>query len=279
VPSVANPSCGVGGHLRIECRVDAARRTFLARQAFRAPVHLSKPHWDGNHLIINVVNPTAGLFAGDHVEMNVRVCQGASTVLTSPSAARVFRARDSVGKAQVTQSLVVEARGRLDVFPEILIPHAGARYAQTTQIDVEAGGELFFTEMIAPGRTASAESFDYDQLEFSIDLCCAGKLAVRECYRLTSHNESIQAVRRDFPSAYFASAFIVSEVPIGDSFQRAVSSLNTSRVLAGASRPAEDVCAVKLIAADSMSLRSAVAGFRALGYSYLGWPEPLLRKL
>lgn len=276
---MANPNCGVRGYLRIECRVDAARRTFLAKQAFRAPVHLSKPHWDGNHLIINVVNPTAGLFAGDHVEMNVRVCQGASTVLTSPSAARVFRARDSIGKAQVTQSLVVEGGGRLDVFPEILIPHAGARYVQTTRIDVEPGGELFFTEMIAPGRTASGEAFDYDQLEFSIDLRSAGKLAVRECYRLTSHTESIQAVRRDFPSAYFASAFIVSQVPADDSFQRAVSSMSASRVLAGASRPAENVYAIKLVAADSMSLRAAVAGIRALGYSYLRWPEPLLRKL
>jgi urease accessory protein len=279
VSSVPNPNCGVRGHLRIECRVDAARRTFLAKQAFRAPVHLSKPHWDGNHLIINVVNPTAGLFAGDHVEMNVRVCQGASTVLTSPSAARVFRARDSIGKAQVTQSLVVEGGGRLDVFPEILIPHAGARYVQTTRIDVEPGGGLFFTEMIAPGRTASGEAFDYDQLEFSIDLRSAGKLAVRECYRLTSHTESIQAVRREFPSAYFASAFIVSEGPADDSFQRAVSSLSTSRVLAGASHPAENVYAIKLVAADSMSLRAAVVGIRALGYSYLRWPEPVLRKL
>jgi urease accessory protein UreH len=63
--------------------------------------------------------------------------------------------------------------------------------------------------LIAPGRTASGEAFDYDQLEFSIDLRSSGKLVVRECYRLTSHTESIQAVRRDFPSAYFASAFIV----------------------------------------------------------------------
>jgi hypothetical protein len=39
----------------------------------------------------------------------------------------------------------------------------------------------------APGRTASGEAFDYDQLEFSIDLRSSGKLVVRECYRLTSH--------------------------------------------------------------------------------------------
>jgi urease accessory protein len=275
----ANPSGGVRGHLRIECRVDAARRTFLAKQAFRAPVHLSKPHWDGNHLIVNVVNPTAGLFAGDHVEMSARICQGASTVLTSPSAARVFRARDSIGKAQVTQSLVVEGGGRLDVFPEMLIPHAGARYMQTTRIDVQTGGELFFTEMIAPGRTASGEAFEYDQLEFGLDLVVAGELAVRECYRLAPRTEGVQAIRRHFPNAYCASAFIVSHRAVDDSLQRAVGALCTSRILAGASHPTKDVCAIKLVAADSMSLRAAVTEIRALGYSYLGWPKPLLRKL
>lgn len=259
--------------------MDAARRTFLAKQSFCAPVHLSKPHWDGNHLIINVVNPTAGLFAGDRVEMDVQVCHGASCVLTTPSATRVFRAKDSGVQAHVTQQFAVEAGGRLDVFPEILIPHAGARYAQTTQIDVEAAGELFFTEMIAPGRTASGEAFDYDQLEFSIDLRSAGKLTVRECYRLTSHTKGIQAVRRKFPNAYYASALIVSNRAANDTLRRAISTLSTPRMLAGASRPAENVHVIKVVAADSMSLRAAITGIRALAYSHLGRPEPRLRKL
>jgi hypothetical protein len=55
--------------------------------------------------------------------------------------------------------------------------------------------------------------------------------------------------------------------------------MSASRVLAGASRPAENVYAIKFVAADSMSLRAAVGGIRGLGYSYLGWPKPLLRKL
>src|SRR3977135_2403663 len=94
VSPVVVPSCGLQGYLHIECRADVTGRTFLSRQAFRAPVHLSKPYWDGNHLVINVVNLTAGLFAGDRVEMSVRVCPDARAVLTSPSAPRVFRAKD-----------------------------------------------------------------------------------------------------------------------------------------------------------------------------------------
>jgi urease accessory protein len=276
VPLRGNPN---SGHLAVECHVDAQGRTFLAKQAFRAPIHLSKPYWDGNHLIINMVNPTAGLFAGDSVDISVRICRGASAVLTSPSAARVFRARDSSGEARVAQSFVVESGGRLDVFPEILIAHAGARYRQTTRIDVRVGGEVFVTEMIAPGRTAHGESFDYDQIEIATDLITANKLAARECYRLTPESESTQTVKSHFPNAYYASAFIVSTRPADETIQRKISALNTSHLLAGASHPSESIYAIKLVAADSISLRNAVANVRAIGYSHLGWPKPLLRKL
>jgi urease accessory protein len=242
-------------------------------------MHLSKPHWDGNSLIINAVNPTAGLFAGDQVDVTVRICAGARAVLTSPSATRVFRAQDPKERTQVTQSLLVESGGRLDVFPEILIAHAGARYAQATRIEVQAGGELFLTEMIAPGRTASGEFFDYDQLEFGMELIVADKLAIRERFRMESCSEGLQALRSFFPSAYYASFLMVCDRPVSDNVQRAVGELNTPHVLAGASCPAKSVYAIKLVAADSLSFRVAVSALRTIGYSYLGWPEPILRKL
>jgi urease accessory protein len=265
--------------LRIECRADASGRTFLSRQSFRAPIHLSKPHWDGSHLIINVVNPTAGLFAGDHLEVAVRVRAGARAVLTSASAARVFRAKHAAQRTQILQTIVVESGARLDVFPEMLIPHGGARYLQTTKIDVHAGGELFFIEMLAPGRTASGEAFDYESLEFSTDLVVAGRLALSERYCLESQSQSLRPLRRRFPNAYYASAFIVSPSPAGEAFQREIDALNDACVVAGASHPAENVCAIKIIAANSLSLRAAITKMRTLAYARLGGPEPILRKL
>ncbi|HEY5742343.1 MAG TPA: urease accessory protein UreD, partial [Terrimicrobiaceae bacterium] len=208
---MANSRCE--GHLRIECRSGDDGKTFLAKQSFHYPMHLSKAHWDGNHLIINVVNSTAGLFAGDNVQMDVRVCRGGRAVLTSPSATRVFRAKDSVAATRVTQTYFVEGGGRLEVLPEMFIPHSGARYGQATKIEIQEGGELFFTEIIAPGRTASGESFEYRELEFGIDLILAGRLAVRECFRLTPDSEGVRAIRKDFPNAYFASSYFVANRP------------------------------------------------------------------
>ena len=84
---------------------------------------------------------------------------GARAVLTTPIATRIFRARDSMQRAEIVQSIVVENGGRLDVCPDMLIAHGGARYSQAIRLEVLAGGELFFTEMLAPGRTASGEVF------------------------------------------------------------------------------------------------------------------------
>jgi len=278
--SSAVPSANrVTGHLRVECRADASGRTFLAKQSFRAPMHLSKPHWEGNYLTVNAVNSTAGLFAGDRVEIAVKVCPRARVILTSPSASRVFRARDSGGEARVEQSFLVDAGGRLDVFPEMLIPHAGSRYSQKTRIEVDPQGELFSTEMIAPGRSAAGEAFDYDHLRFETDLSYGGRLVVRESSCLASRLENIRAIRKSFPGAYFASFFVVWRGAGDKDFCRAVARLNSPRVLAGASSPAAGVQVVKLIAADSISLRAGVTAIRALAYSQLGWPESSLRKL
>ena len=68
---------GLSGHLRLVCAADEAGRTFIREQSFRAPVHLSKPHHEEGVLVVNVVNPTAGLLAGDRVRYDVSVESGA----------------------------------------------------------------------------------------------------------------------------------------------------------------------------------------------------------
>jgi urease accessory protein len=240
---------------------------------------LSKPHWDGNYLIVNVVNPTAGLFAGDHVEATVRIGAGARAVLTTPSATRVFRAKHSMPRAEIVQTIVVENGGRLDVCPELLIAHGGARYSQTSRIEVHAGGELFFTELLAPGRTASGEVFAYEQLEFSTDLIVGSQFAVRERYCLDASSEGLQSMRRRFPRAYYASSLVVSSSERCELLQREIEALNDAHVIAGASQPVDNVCAIKVVAADSISLRAAMSKVRTMVYLHWESLEPVLRKL
>ncbi len=55
--------------------------------------------------------------------------------------------------------------------------------------------------------------------------------------------------------------------------------MNNARIIAGASRPADNVYAIKIVAADSMALRQAIFKVRAMVYSHWESPEPSLRKL
>src|SRR5271155_2741455 len=122
------------GYLRIELSPDESARTYLSRQSVRAPMHLSKPYWDGSFLVINGINATAGLFSGDEIDIRVRATAGSRAVFTSPSACRVHRAVPSGGPAIVRNTFEVESGAWLDVYPEIFIPQAGSRYIQTTEI-------------------------------------------------------------------------------------------------------------------------------------------------
>src|SRR5882757_3267815 len=161
-------AAGLQGHLHLVCALDTRGVSHLRSQSFRAPMHISKPHLDAETLVVNVINPTAGLLAGDEVKCDITVEAGARLVLTTPSAARSHRMR--AGRAVLVQDFRVAAGGFLDVWPELFIPQAGTRYHQRTTAQVEAGGTLLLAEMLAPGRVASGEAFAYEWLRWETDV-------------------------------------------------------------------------------------------------------------
>src|SRR5450432_1187537 len=181
------------GHLDLVCAADENGRSFLRQQSFNAPLHISKPFLDEDTLVVNVVNPTAGFFAGDRVRCRVCVESGARLLLTSPSANRVHRM--IAGEACVEQNFSVKSGGSLEVWPELFIPQGGAKYRQKTHIEVETGGELLFFETFAPGRVASGEAFQFESLDFETDIFYAGEKIVRERHQLSPATESLRALQ------------------------------------------------------------------------------------
>ena len=75
--------------VEIGFRYDEARqRTVLARRQAGGLCHLGKAYWTGDVLGLQIVNPTAGIFSGDTLSVNVEIGAGARVALTSPSATR-----------------------------------------------------------------------------------------------------------------------------------------------------------------------------------------------
>lgn len=189
--------------------------TYLSHQSFRAPLHLSKPHLDAGALVVNLVNPTAGLFDGDEVTLAAKAETRSHLVLTTPSACRVFRSR-SGGPARLHQRFEVAPGGFLEYYPEAFIPHAGARYQQHTELHAQAGGTLLYFDWLSPGRSASGECFRYAELLWELDAWAEDHLVARERYRLCPEDDSLEALRRLGPEAHYLSALCLTDLDLRD---------------------------------------------------------------
>ena len=64
------------GHLELTCAPADAGRSRISRQSVSVPFHFSKPYWNGRALVAQVINPTAGLFAGDTLRSKITVEPG-----------------------------------------------------------------------------------------------------------------------------------------------------------------------------------------------------------
>ena len=212
----------MNGHLHLTTtRASAGGRSHVGRQSFRAPMHVGKGYWHEDALLVHAVNSTAGLFAGDRVEWDIRVEPGARLRLVSPSASRVHRAARgdvapaSLEPARTEQRFRVGGGGWLEVWPELFIPHAGCRYRQETRIEIDPGGELLFCESLAPGRVASGEAFAWESLRWATDLHYGAEHIVRERwqYRPSLDPATLAGWQGALgvPSPYYATVFFVAE--------------------------------------------------------------------
>lgn len=254
----------LSGHLRLRAAGREHGRTVLAEQSFRAPFHLSKPYWDeeARVLLAQVVNPTAGILEGDRLESEV-VCEGGAALLvTTPSASRVFRMRGS--GASCAQRFVVAKGGWLEVMPEPLVPHRGSRYRQTTRVEAERGGALFYVDQLMPGRVAHGETWGWERLALELEVRIAGELVLRE--RLDQSGGELRALAQMAgagESACFANAVLVGENAEAADLRPLLRDLHGAGAWVGASALRRGGWSIRLIAREAVDLRRTLREIRS----------------
>ena len=250
------------GHLSLRAAARADGRTALAAQSFRAPYHLSKPYWDADArtLLVQVVNPTAGILAGDRLESFIAVGADASLLVTTPSASRVFKMRN--GAAECRQHFTVAAGGWLEVMPEPLVPHRGCSYRQTTTVELEPGGAMFFTDQLMPGRVAHGEAWEWEKLCLVTEVRLGGELVLRERFEQTGVElRALAALAGSGPAACFANAILIAE-NADESWRPDVSALHGDCLWIGVSALRSGGWSFKLVALDSVKLREGLRAVR-----------------
>jgi urease accessory protein len=171
---------GMAGRLRLVVGLDGAGRCVL-REHFNSQLHRVLQLIPGaapEEGLVYLLNPTGGIVQGDDLEAEIRVEGGAHAIVTAPSATKVYRM--DRGAASARMRLRVERGAVLEYLPEPLIPHAGARFVEELDLDVEEGARALAWEILAPGRAARGESLAYDRLEFRLRVREEGRTVLRE---------------------------------------------------------------------------------------------------
>lgn len=256
----------LSGHLSLRAALDARDRTVLAAQSFRAPYHISKPYWDeeARTLLVQVVNPTAGILAGDRLESEVAVEKEATLLVTTPSASRVFKMKS--GAAESRQRFTVAPGAWLEVMPEPLVPHRGCSYRQTTRIDVAPGGAMFFADLLMPGRVAHGEAWEWQRLCLETEVRLGGELILRE--RFDHAGPELRALAElsgSGPTACFGNVVLTAESTEADAgWVKAVTALHGDGLWLGISQLRRGGWSIKLVGADSMKLRDGLRALRRI---------------
>ena len=257
---------GFSGHLALRAATGVHGRTVLAAQSFRAPYHLSKPYWDADTrtLIAQVVNPTAGILAGDQLESGILADEGAAPHVTPPSARRVFKMKE--GTAACRQQFQVAAGAWLEVMPEPLVPHRGCCYRQTTAIDVAPGGEVFFADLLMPGRVAHGEAWEWKSLCLETAVRLGGELVLRERFEQSGPDlRALAALAGSGPSACFGNAVLIApERPTDVQWRTAISALQGEGLWIGVSALRRGGWSIKWVARDGIRLRKALRDVRKI---------------
>ena len=110
-----------------------------------------------------IVHPPGGIAGGDQLNISASVGEQAWAQLTSPGAAKWYRAN---GPAYQQLTLQVAAGATLEWLPQESIVYCGAQAQLETRIELQGDARLCYWDMVALGRPASGERFDSGEFRY-----------------------------------------------------------------------------------------------------------------
>ncbi len=128
-----------------------------------------------------IVHPPGGIAGGDRLNISVQVQEQAWAQLTSPGAAKWYRA---AGPAYQQLTIDVAPGATLEWLPQETIVYSAAQAELTTCIELHGDARLLYWDMVALGRPAAGERFDKGHFQAHLDIRRDGTLLWHERQRL-----------------------------------------------------------------------------------------------
>jgi len=150
--------------------------TRLVERRHSGPLRVQKPLYPEGSAICHaiVLHPPGGVVGGDQLEVAVETGARAHTFLTTPGAAKWYRANGKVSTQRV--ALHVDAGAVCEWMPQESIFYDAARVHLHHDVDLAAGARYIGSEILCFGRRASHERFTAGAVHQRTSIRLGGKL-------------------------------------------------------------------------------------------------------
>ena len=156
-----------------------------------------------------IVHPPGGIAGGDRLDISAHVAEGAWAQLTSPGAAKWYRAS---GPAFQQLELTVEAGATLEWLPQETIVFSAAQAELTTCIELQGDARLLYWDVVALGRPASDERFAQGHFQSHLDIRRDGQLLWHERQRIIGGDGLLDSPMGLDGKSVFATLLITGEI-------------------------------------------------------------------
>ena len=150
--------------------------TRLVERAHRGPLRVQKPLYPEGPGICHAImlHPPGGVVGGDRLEIDIDAGAGAHAFLTTPGAAKWYRANGKVSSQRVT--VRVGSAGACEWMPQESIFYDAAQVELNHDVELAAGARYIGSEILCFGRRASGEQFTSGLVRQHTRIRLGGKL-------------------------------------------------------------------------------------------------------
>ena len=147
----------------------------LARRRHVGPLYVQRPFYPEGPRLVHcyVLHPPGGVVGGDRLDISVSIAAGASALLTTPAAQKLYRSAGA--ESALDTRLTLAAGATLEWLPSETIVFDGARARQRTRIDLAADAGLLGWEVSCLGRPANGIRFDRGRVVLGLEIERSGK--------------------------------------------------------------------------------------------------------
>ncbi len=133
--------------------------TRLLRREHYGPLRVQKALYPEGPSVAHaiIVHPPGGVVGGDELRIDASVGAGAAAVISTPGAAKWYRANGHVSRQQLTLSVAGDAT--LEWLPQETIFFNEADVQLATTVDLQGNARFIGCDILCFGRRASGESF------------------------------------------------------------------------------------------------------------------------